>query len=114
MVRKSKHKIWLRDVQLYVFCEEYQQHRQRKGREGAFELDFINEKGELSGWRVFCWGQCADTVVGSRRQVLGRLLPAVVARFPYGFGEGRRSVQVERRCATSFWLGVSGVNGRLH
>lgn len=49
MVRKSKHKIWLRDVQLYVFCEEYQQHRQRKGREGAFELDFINEKGEFDG-----------------------------------------------------------------
>lgn len=63
MVRKSKHKIWLRDVQLYVFCEEYQQHRQRKGREGAFELDFINEKGELSGWGMFCWNQCVLTLL---------------------------------------------------
>lgn len=44
LVKKSRHRVWLRDVQLYVFCHEYRQHKQRKNREGAFELNFINEK----------------------------------------------------------------------
>lgn len=42
---------------------------------------------------------CANAVVGSRRQVPGCLLPAVVAYFPHGLGEGGLSFQVERRCA---------------
>lgn len=38
--------MWLRDIQLYVFCQEYRQHKQRKGREGAFEIEFVTDQGE--------------------------------------------------------------------
>ncbi|KAI0484943.1 hypothetical protein GGR56DRAFT_680862 [Xylariaceae sp. FL0804] len=37
--RKSSHKVWLRDLQVFVFCEGYQAQRQRRQR-GAFEIRF--------------------------------------------------------------------------
>ncbi|KXH48682.1 hypothetical protein CSIM01_13039 [Colletotrichum simmondsii] len=46
LVRKSDHRIWLKDVQLYVFCDQYHQQNQRKGSSaGAFEIDFVSEMG---------------------------------------------------------------------
>ncbi|KAK1671204.1 hypothetical protein BDP55DRAFT_696994 [Colletotrichum godetiae] len=45
LVRKSDHRVWLKDVQLYVFCEVYHQQHQRKGKAGAFEIDFFSEMG---------------------------------------------------------------------
>lgn len=40
---KSRHRVWLRDVQLYVFCQEYRQQSQRRRRAGgAFELHFLS------------------------------------------------------------------------
>ncbi|KAL0764272.1 hypothetical protein CaCOL14_013325 [Colletotrichum acutatum] len=46
LVRKSDHRIWLKDVQLYVFCQQYHQQNQRKGSSaGAFEIDFVSEMG---------------------------------------------------------------------
>ncbi|PKS10506.1 hypothetical protein jhhlp_002258 [Lomentospora prolificans] len=44
LVKKSRHRVWLKEIQLYVFCHRYRPHKQRKNREGAFELNFINEK----------------------------------------------------------------------
>ncbi|KAL2873626.1 hypothetical protein SGCOL_011183 [Colletotrichum sp. CLE4] len=45
LVRKSDHRVWLKDVQLFVFCEVYHQQHQRKGKAGAFEIDFFSEMG---------------------------------------------------------------------
>lgn len=44
MIRKSRHRIWLRDVQPYVFCENYRARNQRKGKADAFEIYFVNEE----------------------------------------------------------------------
>ncbi|KAK1570293.1 uncharacterized protein LY79DRAFT_45895 [Colletotrichum navitas] len=43
--RKSPHRVWLKDVQLYVFCKGYRQQNQRKGEAGAFEINFVSESG---------------------------------------------------------------------
>ncbi|EMR70438.1 hypothetical protein UCREL1_2530 [Eutypa lata UCREL1] len=44
MIRKSRHRIWLRDLQPYVFCDRYSARRQRKGKADAFELYFVHEE----------------------------------------------------------------------
>ncbi|KAH6898528.1 hypothetical protein B0T10DRAFT_555837 [Thelonectria olida] len=44
MKRISKYKIRLLDVQLYVFCGNYQQQNQRRGAAGAFEICFVSEE----------------------------------------------------------------------
>lgn len=49
--RRSRHRIWLKDVQLYVFCKTYRQENMRQNKSGAFEIYFVSEEGEyrLSG-----------------------------------------------------------------
>ncbi|KAG7136755.1 hypothetical protein HYQ45_005774 [Verticillium longisporum] len=39
--RKSAHRLWLRDIHIYVFCSRYRSHNQRPGPAGAFELYFV-------------------------------------------------------------------------
>ncbi|SPO00898.1 uncharacterized protein DNG_03646 [Cephalotrichum gorgonifer] len=53
LVKESRRRVWLRDVQLYVFHQNYRQENQRKGREGAFEIDFLNEKAAARFYDVF-------------------------------------------------------------
>ncbi|KAL6403484.1 hypothetical protein AUP68_12835 [Ilyonectria robusta] len=48
MKRVSKYKVRLADIQLYVFCPDYQQQNQRRGTAGAFEICFVSEEGQLS------------------------------------------------------------------
>ncbi|CCF41468.1 hypothetical protein CH063_11731 [Colletotrichum higginsianum] len=43
--RKGRKRVWLKDVHLYVFCQEYRQQNQRKGEAGAFEINFVSESG---------------------------------------------------------------------
>lgn len=43
MKRVSKTKVHLADLQIYVFCQEYQEQNQRRGTSGAFEICFISE-----------------------------------------------------------------------
>ncbi|KAI0125493.1 hypothetical protein BJ170DRAFT_684761 [Xylariales sp. AK1849] len=43
LLHKSRHRIWVRDIQPYVFCQKYRAQHQRKGKAGAFELFFVNE-----------------------------------------------------------------------
>ncbi|TKW58660.1 hypothetical protein CTA1_9308 [Colletotrichum tanaceti] len=43
--RKSRNRVWLKDIHLYVFCQEYRQQNQRKGDAGAFEISFVSESG---------------------------------------------------------------------
>ncbi|KAK7415488.1 hypothetical protein QQX98_005841 [Neonectria punicea] len=44
MKRVSKYKIRLADIQLYVFCQNYQQQNQRRGSAGVFEICFVSEE----------------------------------------------------------------------
>jgi hypothetical protein len=43
LTRKNRNRVWLTDVQLYVFCNPYRQENMRQNRAGAFELYFVNE-----------------------------------------------------------------------
>ncbi|KAJ0337873.1 hypothetical protein COL154_012957 [Colletotrichum chrysophilum] len=51
--RKSNHRVWLKDVQLYVFCHRYRQQNQRKGQAGAFEINFVSDEGAKRFREVF-------------------------------------------------------------
>ncbi|KAI5868212.1 hypothetical protein GGS23DRAFT_592002 [Durotheca rogersii] len=42
--RKTDRRVWLRDLQPYVFYDKYQPHNQRRGRYGAFEICFVNSE----------------------------------------------------------------------
>jgi hypothetical protein len=41
--RVSRRRVRLADIQLYVFCQNYKQQRQRRGPAGAFEINFHND-----------------------------------------------------------------------
>jgi hypothetical protein len=47
MNRRSKHRIWLRDIHPYVFCDNYKKRHQLR-RDGEFEIYFVNEEGSSS------------------------------------------------------------------
>ncbi|KFA66550.1 hypothetical protein S40285_00703 [Stachybotrys chlorohalonatus IBT 40285] len=51
--RVSRHKIRLADIQLYVFCQKYQQQNQRRGSAGAFEIHFASEEASYRFKDVF-------------------------------------------------------------
>ncbi|KAK4128288.1 hypothetical protein N657DRAFT_563192 [Parathielavia appendiculata] len=42
--RRSRHRVWLKDVQLYVFCNTYRQENMRQNKSGAFEIYFDREE----------------------------------------------------------------------
>ncbi|KAL2269899.1 hypothetical protein VTJ83DRAFT_2083 [Remersonia thermophila] len=42
--RRSRHRVWLKDVQLYVFCNTYRQENMRQNKLGAFEVQFEREE----------------------------------------------------------------------
>lgn len=42
--RRSRHRIWLRDVYPYVFCQKYKK-RHQVTKNGSFEIYFVNEEG---------------------------------------------------------------------
>ncbi|KAH8650150.1 hypothetical protein BX600DRAFT_107023 [Xylariales sp. PMI_506] len=43
VVSKSRHRIRIRDIQPYVFCQRYRLRHQVKGRSNAFELNFVKD-----------------------------------------------------------------------
>ncbi|KAF8865488.1 hypothetical protein BDZ45DRAFT_711116 [Acephala macrosclerotiorum] len=43
MERRSRHRIWLRDLYPYVFCQKYKKKHQMK-KHGEFEIYFVNEE----------------------------------------------------------------------
>ncbi|KAK3394626.1 hypothetical protein B0H63DRAFT_506302 [Podospora didyma] len=51
--RRSRHRVWLKDVQLYVFCKTYRQESMRQNKSGAFELYFVSEEGAKRFREVF-------------------------------------------------------------
>lgn len=42
--RKGRHRVWIKDLHPYIFCDDYHARHQLR-RHGDFELEFINEKG---------------------------------------------------------------------
>ncbi|ORY66119.1 uncharacterized protein BCR38DRAFT_173137 [Pseudomassariella vexata] len=45
LLKKSRYRVQIRDIQPYVFCQNYRAHKQRKGKYGAFELNFAKDAG---------------------------------------------------------------------
>lgn len=43
---KSKHRVWLKDIQLYVFCSRYRQESMRQNKASAFEIHFVSDEGK--------------------------------------------------------------------
>ncbi|KAI5466230.1 hypothetical protein BGZ63DRAFT_438061 [Mariannaea sp. PMI_226] len=60
MKRVSKYKVRLLDVQLYVFCGNYQQQNQRRGTAGAFEICFVSEEASKR-FKELCSPSPAET-----------------------------------------------------
>lgn len=44
--RRSKHRVWLKGVQIYVFCKRYRQENMRQNKNGAFEICFFTVEGK--------------------------------------------------------------------
>ncbi|CZR62032.1 uncharacterized protein PAC_11929 [Phialocephala subalpina] len=59
MERRSRHRIWLRDLYPYVFCQKYKKKHQMK-KHGEFEIYFVNEEAADAFEDVF---QDPDDVV---------------------------------------------------
>ncbi|KAL2758856.1 hypothetical protein ACRALDRAFT_2040926 [Sodiomyces alcalophilus JCM 7366] len=79
--RKSRHRVWLKDVQLYVFCQRYRQQNQRRGRGGAFEICFASPEAAARFCEVFygpSGGMTTDDE-GPPPQVEARRVPRVMA-----------------------------------
>lgn len=63
--RRSRHRVWLKDVQLYVFCKTYRQENMRQNKTGAFEIYFVSEEGAARFREVFAMasGSAASSAV---------------------------------------------------
>lgn len=53
LIRRSRHRVWLKDVQLYVFCQRYRQANQRQNKASAFEIYFVSEEASKRFLEVF-------------------------------------------------------------
>jgi hypothetical protein len=53
LTRRSRHRVWLKDVQLYVFCQKYRQSNQRQNKASAFEIYFVSEEASKRFQEVF-------------------------------------------------------------
>jgi hypothetical protein len=52
LVRKSMHRIWLADIQPYVFCQKYKSRHQRRSN-GEFEIYFSKEEAADAFYDIF-------------------------------------------------------------
>ncbi|RYP44856.1 hypothetical protein DL768_008719 [Monosporascus sp. mg162] len=53
LVRRSPHRVWLKDLDPFVFCERYRPQNQRNNKVGAFELDFVHEEAATRFKEIF-------------------------------------------------------------
>jgi hypothetical protein len=53
LTRRGRHRVWLKDVQLYVFCQKYRQQHQRQNKSGAFEICFVSNEASKRFQEVF-------------------------------------------------------------
>lgn len=61
MRRHSRHRIWLRDVYPYVFCQKYKKRHQIKNN-GEFEIYFVNEEAADAFEDTFREGSDVDSL----------------------------------------------------
>ncbi|KAI1840919.1 hypothetical protein JX265_004635 [Neoarthrinium moseri] len=61
LFRKSRHRVWLRGIRPYVFCEKYRPRHQRRTA-GAFELYFVKEEAANRFLEVFELPETASTI----------------------------------------------------
>lgn len=59
--RRSRHRIWLRDIHPYVFCDKYKKRHQMR-RNGEFEIYFVNEEAANAFEEVFRDGSDVDSL----------------------------------------------------
>lgn len=49
VIKKSRYKVWLRNLQPFVFSPQYRARNQRRGKfGGAFEINFVNSNAASS------------------------------------------------------------------
>lgn len=53
LVRRSRHRIWLKDIKLYVFCQKYREDNMRQNKAGAFEIYFVSDEASQRFKEVF-------------------------------------------------------------
>ena len=73
MERRSRHRIWLRDIHPYVFCDNYKKRHQVK-KDGEFEIYFVNEEGRSYLVNEFRIG------FGNHGKIVGKPPPQTLTR----------------------------------
>jgi len=59
LLRKTDHRVWLKDLKIFVFCNEYSKRNQVR-KHNYFELYFIDRKGKFMLRDVgCCWWCCS-------------------------------------------------------
>jgi len=53
LVRQGKHRVRLTEIQLYIFCNSYNQDNMRQNKASAFELYFMSEEAARRFKEVF-------------------------------------------------------------
>ncbi|KAH9886851.1 hypothetical protein F4778DRAFT_786568 [Xylariomycetidae sp. FL2044] len=53
MIRKSRRRVWIRDIQVYTFSDKYRAQMQMRGKFSAFELEFVHSEGASRFKEVF-------------------------------------------------------------
>ncbi|AEO65790.1 uncharacterized protein THITE_2113217 [Thermothielavioides terrestris NRRL 8126] len=63
--RRSRRRVWLKDVQLYVFCNTYHQENMRQNKSGAFEILFDKEEAAKRFKELFAVRSAASETSGT-------------------------------------------------
>ncbi|SPQ18953.1 ac2ded5a-847b-42b1-9134-2f1cee772df4 [Thermothielavioides terrestris] len=63
--RRSRRRVWLKDVQLYVFCNTYHQENMRQNKSGAFEIVFDKEEAAKRFKELFAVRSAASETSGT-------------------------------------------------
>ncbi|ROW11242.1 hypothetical protein VMCG_01519 [Cytospora schulzeri] len=70
LVRKSKHRVWIKSILLYVFCDKYREaHMRRKG--GMFEIEFVSDEAAGRFKEVFCPTPVSEPTEGDDECIAG-------------------------------------------
>ncbi len=67
--RRSRHRVWLKDVALYVFCQKYRHENMRQNKAGAFEIYFVSEEAAGRFREVFFSSPGSEPPVRVKRGV---------------------------------------------
>ncbi|KAI1435072.1 hypothetical protein GGR50DRAFT_353794 [Xylaria sp. CBS 124048] len=54
LIEKGQRRVWVRDLHVYSFSDEYHPYRQRRGRLGAFEIKFAHPEAATNFKQLLC------------------------------------------------------------